>query len=214
MAYYVRPMRREDIPQVNEIDRDVFATQWPPPNYQRELQNKLARHVVAGDRARAGPAPEARLYSGRGVSGLTSRLRKLFHNGSPAGGEFLLGFAGIWVLADEAHLTNIAVRSSYQGRGIGELLLISIVDLSKALKARVITLEARVSNKTAQNLYGKYGFREVGTRRGYYTDNREDAVIMTTNDITSAAFQARLKRLKLAYARKHGARIEEVVTTG
>lgn len=213
MSYYVRPMHRKDISQVNEIDRDAFATQWPPPNYLRELQNKLARHVVACDDALVVPAPESRVYPGRGIAGLTYRLRKLFNNGRPTDRQFVLGFAGIWVLADEAHITNIAVRSLYQRKGIGELLLIAIIDHSATLKARVITLEVRVSNVAAQNLYHKYGFNEAGVRHGYYTDNREDGRVMTTEDITSAAFQARLKRLKLAYARRYGASIEELVST-
>ncbi|MEE8420093.1 MAG: ribosomal protein S18-alanine N-acetyltransferase [Dehalococcoidales bacterium] len=213
MSYYVRPMHREDIPQVNEIDRDAFASQWPPPNYLRELQNKLARHVVACDNARVIPAPETRVPPRKGISGLTYRLRELFNNGRPTDRQFVLGFAGIWVLADEAHITNIAVRSLYQRKGIGELLLISIIDFSVALKASVVTLEVRVSNEAAQSLYRKYGFNEVGLRHGYYTDNRENAVIMTTEGITSAAFRARLKRMKLAYARRYGASIDEMIFT-
>jgi len=213
LSYYVRSMHREDIPQVNEIDRDAFASQWPPPNYLRELQNKLARHVVACDNSRVVQAPETSLPPGRGISGLTYRLRELFNNGRPTDRQFVLGFAGIWVLADEAHITNIAVRSLYQRKGIGELLLISIIDLSVALRASVVTLEVRVSNESAQSLYRKYGFSEVGLRHGYYSDNREDAVIMTTEAITSAAFRARLKRMKLAYARRYGASIDEMIFT-
>ena len=213
MSYYVRPMHRKDISQVNEIDRAAFATQWPPPNYLRELQNKLARHVVACDDALVVPAPESRGYPGRGIAGLTYRLRKLFNNGRPTDRQFVLGFAGIWVLADEAHITNIAVRSLYQRKGIGELLLISIIDFSVALKASVVTLEVRVSNEAAQSLYRKYGFSELGLRHGYYTDNRENAVIMTTEEIASAAFRARLKRMKLAYARRYGASIDEMIFT-
>ncbi len=212
MSYYVRSMRREDISQVNEIDRDAFAAQWPPPNYLRELQNKLARHVVACDNALVIPAPETRVYPGRGIAGLTYRLRELFNNGRPGDRQFVLGFAGIWVLADEAHITNIAVRSLYQRKGIGELLLISIIDLSATLKTRVVTLEVRTSNEAARNLYRKYGFSEAGVRHGYYTDNREDGLVMTTEDITSAAFSARLKRMKLAYARRYGASIDELVS--
>ncbi len=213
MSYYVLPMHREDIPQVNEIDRDAFASQWPPPNYLRELQNKLARHVVACDDARVVHTPETSVPPGRGISGLAYRLRELFNNGRPTDRQFVLGFAGIWVLADEAHITNIAVRSLYQRKGIGELLLISIIDLSVALKASVVTLEVRVSNEAAQSLYRKYGFSEVGLRHGYYTDNRENAVIMTTEGITSAAFRARLKRMKLAYARRYGTSIDEMIFT-
>ena len=86
---------------------------------------------------------------------------------SPSIRQYIVGFAGIWVLADEAHITNIAVRQRYQLRGIGELLLISIIDLAKELKASIMTLEVRTSNIAAQNLYSKYGFTQVGIRRDY-----------------------------------------------
>ena len=70
--------------------------------------------------------------------------------------------------------------------------------------ARVVTLEVRVSNAAAQQLYAKYGFSQVGLRRGYYTDNHEDAVIMSTDHIASHSFQAQLQELKKAYTEKWG----------
>ena len=85
--------------------------------------------------------------------------------------------------------------------------MISIVDLATELKADFLTLEVRVSNTAAQNLYSKYGFTEISVRRGYYTDNREDALIMSTESIASATFQARLKRLKRAHVKNMGERI-------
>jgi len=83
-------------------------------------------------------------------------------------------------------------------------LLISIIDLSRELKAAFVTLEVRFSNTQAQKLYTKYGFKEVGVRRHYYTDNREDALLMTTDNLTSVAYQAQFERLKQIYARKWG----------
>jgi ribosomal-protein-alanine N-acetyltransferase len=206
-------MLKEDITQVNQIDREAFSTQWPPPNYQRELQNNMARHIVACEETPATAEPEVRAYPGRGIAGLTSRIRELFNNGRTAERQFILGFAGIWVLADEAHITNIAVRRLYQRKGIGERLLIAIINLAKAMKATFVTLEVRVSNEPAQKLYGKYGFAEAGLRHGYYTDNREDGLIMSTENITSAQFQARFERLKLAYARRYGVKTEELIST-
>ena len=105
-------------------------------------------------------------------------------------------------MADEAHITNIAMRESYRRRGVGELLLISIIDLSTELNARFITLEVRVSNTTAQSLYHKYGFNQAGLRRGYYTDDGEDAILMTTENITLAPFQAQFQQLKQAHSKK------------
>jgi ribosomal-protein-alanine N-acetyltransferase len=201
-------MGKEDVVQVNKIDREAFPTQWPPPDYRRELQNPLARLIVVCDRDRTVVEPEVKAT---GISGLAARISQLWHRErffggkSSSGNQYVLGFAGIWVMADEAHITNIAVRKQCQRQGIGELLLISIANLAAKHKADFITLEVRASNTTAQSLYQKYGFTQVGVRQGYYTDNRENALIMSTESITSAAFQARLLRLKRAHARKYGA---------
>ncbi len=205
MPYYIRPMRKEDIAQVNDIDREAFPTQLPPPNYRHELQNKLARYIVACDEDKIVEEPEV-----KAVGGLVSRVKQLLNlerllgNKPPPGREHVSGFAGIWVMADEAHITNIAVRESYQRQGIGELLLISIIGLAEKLKASIITLEARASNTTAQNLYAKYGFAQVGVRRNYYTDNREDGIIMTTESITSASFRKHFQQLNQTYFKKYG----------
>jgi ribosomal-protein-alanine N-acetyltransferase len=128
---------------------------------------------------------------------------RFFDNKLPPSAEYVIGFAGIWVIANEAHITNIAVRNLYRRQGIGELLLISIIEIAAKLKANIINLEVRVSNTPAQSLYYKYGFNQAGVRRGYYTDNREDALLMSTESITSAPFQARFQQLKEAHSRKY-----------
>ncbi len=209
MTYSVCPMGKEDVAQVYEIDREAFPTQWPPPNYRQELQNRLARYIVVYDDTQTVEEPE--VEPKKGLSGLASRIKQWFNRNhppgnesSPSGKQYTIGFAGMWVLADEAHITNIAVRQRYQRQGIGELLLISTIDLAKEMKVSIITLEVRASNIAAQNLYRKYGFTKVGTRPGYYIDNREDGILMSTESINSALFQARFKQLREALARKRG----------
>ena len=209
MTFSMRRMRKEDIAQVTEVDREAFPTQLPPPNYYRELQNELARYIVACDKTKTVEAP--RVKPEKGLYKLLSRVRwwsnhnRIFGNEAPAAvTQYIVGFAGIWVLADEAHITNIAVRERYQRQGIGEALLISIIGLAKELKADIMTLEVRASNTQAQNLYRKYGFTQVGRRRGYYTDNHEDGILMSTESITSATFQANLQQLKQSLSRKTG----------
>jgi len=208
LNYSIRPMRQEDLAQVIAIDREAFPTQWPPPNYRQELQNQLASYIVVCDDTRTFTGPEVKP---NGLSWLASMIKRwLNRNLSPdddkslADRQYIVGFAGIWVIADEAHLTNIAVRQQYQRQGIGELLLISALDLAKEMKASIMTLEVRASNLTAQNLYRKYGFTQVGIRRGYYLDNREDGILMSTESITSDTFQTRLQQLREALARKSG----------
>ena len=205
MSCYVRQMRKEDVVQVTEIDREAFPTQWPPPNYQNELRNHMAHLSVVCDeekseRSAANTSPE------KSSTGLVARLRRFFRLGHSNGqlpssstGDYIVGFIGSWIMVDEAHITSIAVREAYRRQGIGEQLLISAIDLAIELKASILTLEVRVSNTSAQALYSKYGFTQVGLRKGYYTDNREDAIIMSTDKISSTSFQDSFRKLKEAH---------------
>ncbi len=95
----------------------------------------------------------------------------------------LVGYAGCWHILDEAHITNIAISSDFRRRKYGEALLKRIIDDCYLEKIKYITLEVRVSNIPAINLYTKYGFSSFGTRKGYYQDNNEDALIMWTKNI-------------------------------
>lgn len=90
----------------------------------------------------------------------------------------IAGYAGMWLIMDEAHITNIAVRAPYRGRKLGERLLVQMQSAAMFLGAERMTLEVRVSNVVAQRLYAKLGFIPAGLRKGYYTDNGEDAIIM------------------------------------
>jgi ribosomal-protein-alanine N-acetyltransferase len=90
----------------------------------------------------------------------------------------VIGYGGMWNVLDEAHVTNIAVRAAYRGQGIGERIMRELMHAAVYLGSRKMTLEVRVSNAVAQNLYTKLGFRAAGLRKGYYSDNQEDALIM------------------------------------
>jgi ribosomal-protein-alanine N-acetyltransferase len=90
----------------------------------------------------------------------------------------VVGYCGFWLILDEAHITNIAIHPDYRGQGLGEATLVYVMDLARKLGAEKMTLEVRVSNVIAQSLYEKLGFVRSGLRKEYYTDNKEDAVIM------------------------------------
>jgi len=92
-----------------------------------------------------------------------------------------IGYGGVWIVIDEAHITNIAVLTDYRGQKIGETLLTQLQNLARQHGAKTMTLEVRVSNIVAQNLYRKLGFQNGGIRKGYYTDNNEDALVMWVN---------------------------------
>ena len=217
MPCSVRLMGKEDVAQVTEIDHEAFPTLWSPVNYQHELQNRLAHYIVAYSEEETVDEPEVKAAPEKHHSGLLSRVRQLFNHNRffapevpPSGKQYIVGFAGFWIMAGEAHITNIAVREVYRRQGIGELLLISIIDLAMELNAQLITLEVRASNTAAQSLYYKYGFIQVGLRRGYYTDNKEDGTLMSAENITSASFQAHLQQLKQAHSRKWGIALYQI----
>jgi ribosomal-protein-alanine N-acetyltransferase len=203
-------MRKEDVAQVTDIDREAFPTMWPTPNYERELNNRMSYYIVACDEEKTVEPDVVKNPSSKNKSGLMSGLRRLFsherlsENDSPISGQYITGFVGFWVMADEAHITTIAVREKYRRQGIGELMLISAIDRALELKVNIVTLEVRASNTGAQALYLKYGFNKAGVRKGYYTDNREDGIIMSTDDINTTSFQARLQQLKQDHSRKWG----------
>jgi len=217
LAWYVRLMQGEDIAQVTEIDREAFPTLWPPTNYRRELESRLSHYIVACKGGKVTDEAEKEDSSKEEFSeSASSRKPLLDYNRSFSPilaqevKQEIIGFAGFWVMAEEAHITSIAVRKIHRRRGIGELLLISLIDLASDLKAHLITLEVRASNIAAQNLYYKYGFAQIGLRCHYYTDNREDALIMTTEHITSSPFQVRFQQLKEAYSRKWGMTLHNI----
>ena len=212
MSLKIRPMNQEDLPQVNAIDHEAFPTLWPPANYLRELKNGIAHYLVLYDDEKIYQPPEPGADPPGGLRGLLARCkRRSNHQSQPLPPqEYIIGFAGIWLMAGEAHITNIAVRESYRRRGIGERLLMALIELSLKLGARLITLEVRASNTAARRLYTKYGFIEVGLRRNYYTDNREDGVLMTIEDATSAPAQAIFQRLKQTHARRWGQAIPQI----
>lgn len=93
-------------------------------------------------------------------------------------GDTLVGYGGMWFIVDEAHITNIAVHPDYRGRKIGEQLVMAMIETAAKENIQRLTLEVRVNNTPAINLYKKLGFQEAGIRKGYYTDTGEDALIM------------------------------------
>lgn len=93
----------------------------------------------------------------------------------------MIGFCGMWVVLDESQITNVAVMPEGRGQGIGEVLMRESIKLAKSMDVVVMSLEVRVTNVVAQNLYRKLGFQDGGIRKGYYTDNQEDALVMWVN---------------------------------
>jgi len=113
-------------------------------------------------------------------------------------GGRIVAYGGMWLMVDEAHITTFAVHPAWRRQRIGERLLLAFLDLARDRHAREATLEVRLSNLAARRLYEKYGFRPVGLRPRYYSDNNEDALIMTTESFGDPSLEARIARLRSA----------------
>lgn len=206
-TFYVDRMTVGDIPEVIEIERESFSLPWPPNAYKRELQdNRTAHYIVVRRHERGRPRPATpappRQDDRKGLFGF---LRGLGPSPAPAprqGPPTIFAYAGLWLMVDEAHITTIAVRPELRGKGLGELALCGLVDTALEVGARIMTLEVRISNTVAQNLYLKYGFKQSGLRRRYYSDNNEDALIMTADTIHAPVFMNNYKLLKNSLFRK------------
>lgn len=90
----------------------------------------------------------------------------------------IVGHCGMWIVLDECHITNVAVRSKVRGKGYGEDLMRQAMELCRLNEVKTMTLEVRVSNEPARTLYRKLGFQEGGIRKNYYTDDHEDGLVM------------------------------------
>lgn len=138
-------MTANDINDVLNISNLCFSTPWSRDSIYSELNNPLAKYIVAKD--------------------LESNS--------------VTGFIGAWIVMGEADITNIAVHPNYRNMAIGSKLLSSLVNLCSDLNCTLLNLEVRESNYKAQNLYKKFDFTVDGIRKGYYEDNKENAILMS-----------------------------------
>lgn len=188
-------MAQADIDEVNRIERRSFSNPWPMSAYRRELRRPDHNSYFV---LRAYPQPaesgsgEFRTTRGRFLETILPVRRSEPHTDEP----HLAGYVGMWQMYDETHITTIAVDPVYRGRGYGELLL--VMAFAEAINRGSIwlSLEVRVSNDPAQALYRKYGMTVYGRRSGYYTDNREDALVMWSRSLREPDYLRLLTHLR------------------
>ena len=113
----------------------------------------------------------------------------------------VVGFAGILVMVDEAHVTTFGVHPDHRRRGVGRQILLRLAELAIELGTVRMTLEVRVSNQPAQALYRSFGFRVAGRRVAYYSDDGEDALVMTTSELHGPTMRAILEAERLRTSR-------------
>ena len=172
-AVVLRPMQREDVARVMEIERECFPTPWNESAYLTEIANRSAYYIVAC---------------------IDSQI---------------VGYGGQWVIIDEAHITTLGVSGAHRGQKIGEQVLVALLEEAIRHNARRATLEVRESNVVAQNLYRKYGFQPAAIRRGYYTDNHENALVMWVDNLSGLAYTAKFAELKQHLRRRGEAFADE-----
>ena len=172
-------MREADISTVQEIEREIFATPWPRNAYYRELASRSSAHYVILRQEGNVEKPES------------FRASEL----DPS----IIGYGGMWRMYDEAHVTTIGVRRDLQHRGYGRALFAGLVQAAYDMGAKWVTLEVRTTNENAMRMYEAFGFKVIGRRKGYYTDNGEDAIVMWSDSIHSPrfrkAYEANLERI-------------------
>ncbi len=195
-----------DVPRVIEIERLAYPSTWPPSAYRKELQdNRWAHYIVLRDKKIAEEQAAAPTYESerpRRIFPLSLLPARPAAVASPSNLAAIIGFAGLWLMVDEAHITTIAMHPDFRRLGLGEFMLMSLIDIAYGIGAKWVTLEVRVSNYSAQNLYRKYGFREAGLRHRYYSDNQEDALIMWTDEINTPIYRQRFQVLKTTLVNK------------
>ena len=208
----VRPMTLEDIAQVMEVEQQSFPSIWPPTAFKREIQqNRLGRYLVAVQRRAGAPhgeeVPSPIRSQPGGLGRFVGGLRHILDGDETPPeerNELVVGFVGVWLLIEEAHIVTLAVRDDYRRRGVGELLLITIIETARLAGQEVVTLECRVSNAVALRLYEKYGFERVGIRSRYYSDDHEDAYALSVSDIGMASYERRFERLRDEHRQRRG----------
>lgn len=192
-------MTQEDVEEVSAVERKCFTNPWPVTAYRRELKNTSQNYyIVLRDDPQADGEDQPVVTIGR--NGRDPRRDRRFafwplgHRSETRTPPPIIGFAGMWQLLDEAHVTTIGVTPEYQGRGLGELLFLELIDEAIRRRATWLTLEVRVSNFGAQALYRKYDFTIQGRRPRYYSDNNEDAYIMWSESFRDPEYIKRIEK--------------------
>jgi [ribosomal protein S18]-alanine N-acetyltransferase len=191
LYYYLEPMLIEDVAEVSQLDHRCFTNPWPQSAYRRELSNPEGNfYIVLRQRL-----PGAQLRDKADAENRLARVSRWLWS-DDRDRDPIVGYAGMWIRAGEAHVTTIGVAPEVRGKGLGELLFIALFEEAIARDAEWVTLEVRVSNTQAQQLYAKYGLTRHGVRRRYYSDNGEDADIMWSESLRNSEYVRSFERLR------------------
>jgi len=174
-------MKSEDIEQLGAIELDAFPELFPPTSFARQFQKPDSAVLVA----------ELDISLTQTVSSEKDLARSAYkgeYTGWHPADIFIAGMLVSTCMVDENHIISLGVRRSYRRIGIGKLLLQSLITATIDNSLQVVTLEVRRSNFEAIELYRKLNFEIVGVRKKYYSNTREDALIMTLSDVKKTNF--------------------------
>ena len=214
--FSVRVASLDDSAMLESIELEAFPGVTPVTRLERDLarDNGLYLAVVRAwrkDERELGPRFAMATQSEKEDDSFTARVKRNvdryvldYVHRPKLPTDYIAGFIGLWFVLDEAHVAIIGIKEFERRKGLGELLLISGLEQAVVNDLRVVTLEVRESNKPAIELYRKHGFQQVGLRRRYYSDNGENAVIMTTPPIESDDYQNQFVSLVEQHAEKWG----------
>jgi [ribosomal protein S18]-alanine N-acetyltransferase len=171
----VARMTPDDLDEIMPLERECFADPWTRRMYLSDLTtNALAVYLVVR-------AADDKWQMANGSESVTA-------GGHPSA---ILAYGGFWLLLDEAHIATVASHPDWRGCGLGQWLMVALLDTAVARGAASSTLEVRAGNLPAKDLYQKLGYEVTGVRKRYYRDG-EDGLIMTTPPLVGSAIQARL----------------------
>ena len=176
----IERMTVQHVDAVMAIDAQGFVDRWSAATWHQEMRDDDRLHLVA-------------IAENQPGGGCCDRP-----GGFEGTGQRVVGHAGILFLAGMAHVSNVAVDSEYQRRGVATRLLIELLERARERGCAAVTLEARAANKSAQRLYSRLGFQPLGINRGYYTKPPEDAVVMSIRYLDEPEVAARIDRVRAA----------------
>lgn len=204
MNIELNPLTADLLPAIVELDRLCLGGLWSMEGYRRELESPNSDLLVFQRQEVEGREQEVRLFAehseaknkSREVNEELTHLYSSCHHKAEASyisHPPLLGFGCLWAIADEAHITILAIHPEYRQQGLGQALLVALLKSAYQRELKWATLEVRASNQAALSLYQRFGFQEAGRRKRYYQDNGEDALILWRSGLQHPEFLHTLK---------------------
>ncbi|NJK47588.1 ribosomal protein S18-alanine N-acetyltransferase [Candidatus Gracilibacteria bacterium] len=188
-------LQAEQLSQVVELDKNCLGGLWSREGYQRELESPNSSLIVLSISPSIRPLVSSNLLETNSSVSTIPYLQDARHAplSTFVANEQIIGCGCFWAILEEAHITLLMIDPDYQGKGLGQLLLYSLLEDAYKRQLERATLEVRVSNEVAISLYKKFGFKIAGRRKGYYQTTGEDALILWRGDLHRSQFEQDLK---------------------